>query len=106
MDVVCPSLPLNVLTPEVTDAKLRPLARHTPRMAADGCHFAVRSLYVLLVIIKVSSSLCAIMSSRELSCIRQEHRSCQALCQQNNHALVASITRLLVKLPAQSNKFS
>ena len=79
MDVVCPSLPLKILTPNVTDAELRPADRHTPRMAADGCHLATCSLYVLLVIIEISSSPCAIMSSRELSCIRQDHRSCQAL---------------------------
>src|SRR5216684_3722688 len=75
MDVACPSLPLNVLT----DDKLRPVRRHTPRMAADGCHLATCSAYVLLVIIEISSSPYAIMPSRELSCIRQDHQSCQAL---------------------------
>src|SRR5258708_12251654 len=73
MDVACPSLPLNVLAPD----KPRPTFRHTPRMAPDGCHLVACSLYVLLVIIEISSSPCAIMTSRELSCIRQDHRSCQ-----------------------------
>ena len=53
MDVACPSLPLNVLTSNVTNAELRPVRRHTPRMAADGCHWATCSLYVLLVIIEI-----------------------------------------------------
>ena len=75
MDVSCPSLPPKILT----DDKLRPTRKHVARMAADGCHLATCSLYVLLVIIEISSSPCAIMSSRELSCIRQDHRTCQAL---------------------------
>jgi hypothetical protein len=62
MDVACPSLPLNVLTGD----KLRPVPGHTPGMAADGCHLATCSLYVLLVIIEISSSPCVIMSSREV----------------------------------------
>jgi hypothetical protein len=49
MDVACPSLPLNVLT----DDKLRPVRRHTPRMAADGCHLATCFSYVLLVMIEI-----------------------------------------------------
>ena len=53
MDVACPSLPLNELTPNMTDAELRPVRRHTPRMAADGCHLATCSLYVLLFIIEI-----------------------------------------------------
>src|SRR6266566_5172149 len=55
-DVSCPSLPLNVLMPNETNAKLRRPRRHTPRMAADGCQLATCSLYVLVVIIEVSSS--------------------------------------------------
>jgi hypothetical protein len=53
MDVSCPSLPLYVLTPKVADAEVRRPSRHTPRMAADGCHVATCSLYVLLVIIEI-----------------------------------------------------
>src|SRR5260370_21713646 len=75
MDVSCPSLPLKVLTRD----KLRPVRRHMPPVAADGCHLATCSLYVLLVIIEISSSPYAIMSSRELSCIRQDRQFCQAL---------------------------
>jgi hypothetical protein len=60
-------------------------------MAADGCHLAACSLYVLLVIIEMFSSVCAIMPSRELSCIRQDHRSCQALFCKNQLANTRSL---------------
>src|SRR6266849_2690897 len=105
MEVVCPSLPLKILTGD----KLRPVRKQTPRMAADGCHLAACSLYVLLVIIEISSSPCAIISSRGLSCIRQDHRSCQELFVKKQklrtRARLASITLTPAKLPEQSNKF-
>ena len=59
MDVACPSLPPKILTPNLTDAKLRP-DKHTPRMAAEAVGLAVCSLYVQLVNIESFSSRCAI----------------------------------------------
>jgi hypothetical protein len=52
MDVRRPSLPPKVLVAD----KLRPNAQTTPYMAALGCHLLTGSLYVLLVIIEISSS--------------------------------------------------
>src|SRR5437899_3593425 len=72
MDASCPSLPPKILVRNETDAELRPNAQTTAFMAAHGCHFVVCSLYVLLVIIEVSSSQCANHSSRELSCIKHQ----------------------------------
>ena len=71
---LCPSPPPNGLT----DDKLRP-DKHTPRIPVHGCRLVVCSWYVQLVNIESFSSRCAIASSRELSCIRQDHRSCQEL---------------------------
>ena|SRR6266568_3403039 len=79
MDVSCPSLPPKILVPDETDAKLRPNEQTTAYMAADGCHLSIGSLYVLLVNIEVSSSQYATRRSRELSCIKYQARSCQAL---------------------------
>jgi hypothetical protein len=62
MDVVCPSLRPNVLTPNVTDARLRPLAKHTARIPAHGCRLVLCSMYVQLVNIGVFSSPCAIQT--------------------------------------------
>jgi hypothetical protein len=45
MAVSCPSLPPKILT----DEQVRPTRGHRLRMAADGCHLAACSLYVLLV---------------------------------------------------------
>src|SRR2546423_12628633 len=71
---LCPSPPPNGLT----DDKLK-RDKHTPRIPVHGCRLVVCSWYVQLVNIESFSSRCAITSSRELSCIRQDHRSCQEL---------------------------
>jgi hypothetical protein len=52
----CPSLPLKILT----TAGLRLPAKHTPRMAAIGCRFAVCCLVVQFVNIGMFPSRCAI----------------------------------------------
>jgi hypothetical protein len=56
MDVSCPSLPPKILVAD----KLRLNAQTTAFMGAHGCHLSTGCLYVLLVIIEVSSSQCAI----------------------------------------------
>ena len=72
MAVSCPSLPPKILTPEVTDARLRRLDRHTLRMAADGCHLGACSLYVLLVNIESFSSRRAIQVIAQPSLYKTE----------------------------------
>jgi hypothetical protein len=67
MDVSCPSLPTKLFAGD----KPRPVRKHTPRMAADGCHWVACFSFVLVVIIEMFSSSHAIMSSRELSCINE-----------------------------------
>ena len=64
MDVSCPSLPPEILVRNETDAELRPNEQTTAYMAAHGCHFVECFLFVLLVIIEVSSSQCANDHSR------------------------------------------
>lgn len=104
MDFVCPSLPLNLLTPNGADAGLRLVRKHAARMAPEGCHLATCSLYVLLVIIEISSSPCVTCLPREPSCIKQDHRSCQAFSEINLRTLAreASITLRLTELPAST----
>src|SRR6266478_5547211 len=64
---LCPTPPPKRLTPNVTDAKLRPLAKHTPRIPVHGCRLVVCSLYVLLVNIESFSSWCAIQTIAQAS---------------------------------------
>ena len=52
MDGVCPSLPLKILTPNLTDAELSWTRKHKPYIAADGCPLATCSLCVRFVIIE------------------------------------------------------
>src|SRR5712691_13201425 len=59
---LCPSPPSKVLTPDLTDAKLRPPAKHTPGIPVHGCRLAVCSWYVQLVVIESFSSRCAIQT--------------------------------------------
>jgi hypothetical protein len=68
MDVSCPSLPPKLLVAD----EVRPNEQTTAYMAAHGCHFVGCSLYVLLIIIEISSSQCATVASRELSCIKYQ----------------------------------
>src|SRR6266404_2885499 len=67
MDVVCPSLPLNLLTPNGTADKLRPARKHTARIPAHGCRLVGCSLYVQLVNIESFSSRCAIQPNAQPS---------------------------------------
>jgi hypothetical protein len=70
MAISDPSLPPKILTGD----ELRPGRKHTPCLAADGCHLAAYSRYVLLVIIGIFFLTCATQSSRELSCINYRAR--------------------------------
>src|SRR5260370_34032059 len=103
MAVACPSLPPKILTPEVTDARLRRLDRHTLGMAADGCHLGACSLWVLLVNIKSFSSWRAIQVIAQPSLYKTERRSCQELSPKKQFAnlslAVASIILTTNKLP-------
>jgi hypothetical protein len=55
---LCPSPPPKILT----DDKLRPTRKHTPRIPAHGCRLVVCSLCVQLVVIESFSSRCAIQT--------------------------------------------
>ena len=72
MDVSCPSLPPKILVRNETDAELRPNEQTTVYIAAHGCHFVECFWFVLLIIIEISSSQCATVASRELSCIKYQ----------------------------------
>jgi len=101
MAVSCPGLPPKILTDDV----VKPTPGHTRRMAADGCHLAACSLYVLLVIIVFFFRCARSSSSRESSCIRQDQRSCQELFRKNfSRTYRSRCLRLLkrgVELPAR-----
>jgi hypothetical protein len=76
MAVSFPSLPLNLLTGD----KLRTVGKQTARIPPRRCRLAVCSRFVQLVIIEFFLSKCAAFESARSACIKQDHRSCQALC--------------------------
>jgi hypothetical protein len=75
MDVRRSSLPPKLLVAN----KLIPDAQTPPYMAPLGCHFVGCSLCFLLINIEFTYSPCAIVVTRESSCIKYLARSCQEL---------------------------
>ena len=75
MDCSCPSLPSNLMTAD----RVTPNEQTSVAMAANRCHFTVRCLYVFVVSIEKLSFTSRNDHARELTCIRQDHSTCQAV---------------------------